>query len=62
MLRVGIENGRLTLTAEFLARDSLDGRLHMPPRRATFRKEQRFEPIDDLVATLDLHAKAGVAL
>jgi hypothetical protein len=60
MLRVGIENGKLFLTADFLARDALDGRLQLSPRRATSRKDQRFEPIDDLVAVLDLHAAAAV--
>jgi hypothetical protein len=62
MLRVGIENGKLFLTADFLARDALDGRLQQSSRRATSRKDQRFEPIDDLVAVLDLHAALAVAI
>lgn len=60
MLRVGIENGKLFLTADFLARDALDGRLQLSPRRVTPRKDQRFEPIDDLVAALDHHAATVV--
>ena len=60
MLRVGIQNGKLFLTADFMARDALDGRFPLSPRRATPRKDQRFEPIDDLVAALDLHAAAAV--
>lgn len=62
MLRVGFEQGRLLLTADFLARDTLHGLLPLSQNRTVSKTEQRFEPVEDLVASLDSHVAAAVAV
>lgn len=61
MLRIGFDHGRLFLTADFLARDAIEVRKSLPSVRTTPIKDHRFEPVDDLVASLDLHAASAVA-
>jgi hypothetical protein len=62
MLRVGFDQGKLLLTADFLARDTLHGLLPLPHGRMFSKSEQRFEPVEDLVASLDSHAAAAVTV
>lgn len=62
MLRVGFDKGRLFLTADFLARDALESRMPSRLCGTTPIKDQRFEPIEDIVASLDLHAAAAVSI
>lgn len=57
MLRVGFDQGRLSLTTDLLARDGLDSPA-LSSCQKTFRKTQRFQPIEDLVAALDKLASA----
>jgi hypothetical protein len=52
----------LLLTADFLARDTLHGLLPLSQNRTVSKTEQRFEPVEDLVASLDSHVAAAVAV
>lgn len=61
MLRAITEQGRLFLTAEFLARD---GRTTQASAKLNFSKIenlQRFPPIEDLVSSLDSIASGAIA-
>lgn len=62
MLLVGRAHARLYLTADLLARDSIDGPALAKRSYTPCEKIQRFQPVEDLVTVLDkIAAVARVA-